>query len=611
MASFFALAFASCEPMEDVYDEIDANKGFEYVQNIEYTLSAEDYSSISKMALVSATNADDTVKAKAIESLLSFSDERLAANYLPGFLDNKYQTFDPTSSAIITYSYDTKDLDYLTSYTDSDYFKLGTEEYASVDATTGEAGFFTPAFPAEDNLNEILKGEYTDAADGDIVLVSYDQRETNYDPSEVDVVTVFSADFSENLDQFSLVSTTGDDQVWGQSGYNGSNYAKISGYSSGSRYVNEDWMITPEIDLSDVPEPILNINQALNYLSGDWQQTFVYISDKYDSEKSIDVADWTELTIENKPAGNNWSFVESGDIDLSAYEGKKVHIAFVYKSNTDDASTWEVSQVDVKGFGRPEGNTSKIYYAFDGSDWAVPTGIYNLQRDDYSAMGSGPGKYGNFSSSVPAEDYLPQFLSSKYTYAQEGDLMVVVYKYYSGGTKTYAAEYTFSEGVWSTFPEMIDQYIFTTGGWVFDPTVTFTMMTSDYQSLIDYSVSEHGKTSKYSDSEYYYGASAKYLNFDLRLKNRNTVDYPMPAFEGLTPEEATALTFTRLKDGVAKMLELKYPESQTQVSGIDVFYNVTFTTYEEDLSSKNYTLKFQCTKSGPSPEFTYVDGLPE
>lgn len=614
--------FSSCDVNDEFYDELDAAKtGTENAQQLEVKLTAENYSAISKLGLKSATNASDTAKAKAIASLLSFSDDRPAADYIPDFLNDTYKNFDKTSSANVTYSYDTKDAEYLTAYTDVPYFKLGKDVYESVDAITGEAGFFTPKFPAEDYLDAILKIEYPDAVEDGVVLVSYDSRETNYDPDEVDVVAVFEADFSENLDQFELRSVTGD-QEWYQSSYSGAGYAKMSGYSSGSRYDNEDWMITSEIDLTETPDAILNFSQAQNFLSGDWQQTFIYIIEGYTAGDALDANDWTEVVLadENKPTGNNYDYVESGDISLSAYNGKKIHVAFVYKSAAlDDASTWQISQLSVKGYGRPEGETYNVLYAFDGSDWATPTGVYNLQRDDYTQMGTGPGEYGNFSSSAAPEDYLPVFLENKYPYAQEGDMMIMVYKYYSGGAKTIASEYTYKDGMWATMPEKSEQYIYAAGelGWVFDPTVSFKMSKEDYDIIVVYSIAEHGKTSKYVTSEYYYGSSSNYDNFDLRIKNRRNTEFPVEGFDGLSDEEAEALMYERMLEGIVIMLERKFPEATSEVNGIDVFYNVTVISFEEGevyggtYEDGEYTLKFQCTKSGPNPEFIYIEGLPE
>ncbi|WP_321280051.1 choice-of-anchor J domain-containing protein [Marinifilum fragile] len=593
MLSLLAIVFASCDPMEDTYDELDAlDKVTFNPTQLEITLNADHYAAISKLALETAKNAEDTARAEEIASLLSFSDNRPASAYMPAVLNAIYQTLDETSSIKVNYNYDTRDLAYLTAYTGAPYFKLGEDQYAMVNELIAAAQYFSPSYPANDFLPEILAAKYPDAANGDVRLVSYDYRNVDPDPNEYSEVTLFSANYSD-LSQFTTVSVTGDDQEWYDSGYGGVDYAKISGYSGGTRFENEDWLISPEIDLADVVDPFMNISQALNYLSGDWQQTFVYISDKYDATQAPDVADWTELTIENAPAGDSWTFVESGNIDLSAYEGKKIHVAFVYKSNATDAATWEISQLDVKGVTQgAEGEKVEEYYEFDGSEWAK-SDVYYLQRNDYNEMGSGPGKYGNFSSSVPAEDYLPTFLSIKYPYAQEGDVMVMIYKYYSGGTKTIAAEYTYSEGAWSSMPVKMDQFVYYgSEGWKFDPTVKYTMASNDFQIIVNYSVDTHGKTSDYSDSEYYYGASSKYVNFDIRSGKFDS-------------------SFATWQDAVKEAIKTaylpnKYPEAVAQVQGVDVYYILEFQTYDGSYTS--YSIKFKCTKSGPNPEFEYVEG---
>ena len=43
----------------------------------------------------------------------------------------------------------------------------------------------------------------------------------------------------------------------------------------------------------------------------------------------------------------NWNYVNSGDIDLSAYEGKKITIAFRYKSTTECAPTVEFKNMSL------------------------------------------------------------------------------------------------------------------------------------------------------------------------------------------------------------------------------------------------------------------------
>ena len=57
------------------------------------------------------------------------------------------------------------------------------------------------------------------------------------------------------------------------------------------------------------------------------------------------------LVIPKYPEGVNWTFVESGDIDLTAYCGKAVYIAFKYTSTDDNSGGWEIDNFTIKGDG--------------------------------------------------------------------------------------------------------------------------------------------------------------------------------------------------------------------------------------------------------------------
>lgn len=246
------------------------------------------------------------------------------------------------------------------------------------------------------------------------------------------------------------------------------------------------------------------------------------------------------------------------------------------------------------------------YYGFDGSTWAavevdLPDGVsvYQLSADDYDSMGeeSGqPGKYNNFDSSTPPGDYLPTFLSLKFPYAKEGDKKAVVYMYYSKGASKRAIQYTKTASGWEAYSSTqarTDQFLKTADGWVFDPTIIFTMSADDFQMIVDFVKSEHGsdKVDSYGTAEFYYGAGAYYENFDFR-------DGKFDA--------SFASGLDAAKAGVSEaLLPSKFPNAVAQISGIDVMYVVTFTTYDGADGEETFT--FQCTKSGPNPEFTFVE----
>ena len=56
---------------------------------------------------------------------------------------------------------------------------------------------------------------------------------------------------------------------------------------------------------------------------------------------------WTPLSGVSYPESNSWTFISSGNVDLSAYAGQKIKLAFQYKSSSTSASTWEVKNVKI------------------------------------------------------------------------------------------------------------------------------------------------------------------------------------------------------------------------------------------------------------------------
>ena len=83
-----------------------------------------------------------------------------------------------------------------------------------------------------------------------------------------------------------------------------------------------------------------------------------------------------ELTIPTYFTGSDWTYVESGDIDISDYIGKTVHFIFDYSPSTGNNGKWE-----VKNFG--------IYYdsfgvKLNASGYATYCSEYPLDFSDYA-----------------------------------------------------------------------------------------------------------------------------------------------------------------------------------------------------------------------------------
>lgn len=157
---------------------------------------------------------------------------------------------------------------------------------------------------------------------------------------------IFSEDFNTNLGTFTGYNVLGD-QVWGWGNFDGG-CAVMSGFVSGTSYANEDWLISPAISLAGHTGVMMNFREAINYITS-INDLKVLISTNYDGTSNPSTnGTWNELTGFTRAPGNSWTFVNSGDVSLAAYEGQTIRIAFKYVSSASASSTWEISKVEVK-----------------------------------------------------------------------------------------------------------------------------------------------------------------------------------------------------------------------------------------------------------------------
>lgn len=154
--------------------------------------------------------------------------------------------------------------------------------------------------------------------------------------------------FDSDLGTWSGYTITGDDQVWVWADFGDpAGCAKMSGYAGGA-LDNEDWLISPVIDLSGATNTVLNFQEAINYGGPIETQQTVWVSTDYSGSGDPTAATWTELTVTGRASGGSWDFVQVDEVDLSSYDGEStVYIAMKYLSDMDDAATWEVDNITV------------------------------------------------------------------------------------------------------------------------------------------------------------------------------------------------------------------------------------------------------------------------
>jgi len=250
------------------------------------------------------------------------------------------------------------------------------------------------------------------------------------------------------------------------------------------------------------------------------------------------------------------------------------------------------------------------------------TSKFTLTADDYNLMGTGanqPGQYDNMSYLMPVLSYLNTFLKLKCPYAVANEVKMVTYQYYDSNkaTKKQYRLLVFDGLNWKAAAE---QYNYTGTSWMYDPTVKLTMVKSDYQIMVDYVLATPSIAifahPYYKNEEYYWGFASRFTNTSFRLSYRNpyfTGQYTQPAtidpelFALTTPEAKVALLWDRLKGGMEKFCQLRFPQAVPKVSGIDVYYRVkTLVYYPQGTCGASeyheYVFKFTGAATGGNPQ---------
>lgn len=176
--------------------------------------------------------------------------------------------------------------------------------------------------------------------ENDFVLEGGDTPPTPPTPGD----DLFSETFANGQGEFTIkdVNLSGLSYVW--SYMNNFKCMKANGYYQGA-HATESWLVSPQIDLSNVNTATLSFDHAVAFASA---QGSFFVMASVDYSGDVTSATWTELNIGSWPEPNpSWVF-ESATADLSGFAGKKVTIAFKYTSTMDACPAWELKNVLVK-----------------------------------------------------------------------------------------------------------------------------------------------------------------------------------------------------------------------------------------------------------------------
>lgn len=152
--------------------------------------------------------------------------------------------------------------------------------------------------------------------------------------------------FTDGLGGFVAYNVSGE-QVWSSDSKYG---AKMSGFADGSSHANEDWLISPVLDLSGKSGVNIMFEHAIN--KGDLANLktnhTLWVSDNY-TDGDPNNATWEQVEITTYPAGNSWTYVSSDEIAVpAAYLKANVRFAFRYLCSNAESATWEMKNLVVK-----------------------------------------------------------------------------------------------------------------------------------------------------------------------------------------------------------------------------------------------------------------------
>lgn len=420
------------------------------------------------------------------------------------------------------------------------------------------------------------------------------------------------------------------EKPWYGASYGTNRFAEMTAHNNGE--VNSS-LISKKMT---VPvNGLLTFDVHSRYYKGDCLS--VYISDDLATDPSI--ATWVDVTnLFSIPQESTDDFVSAGIISLKDYEGKEIAVKFTYigSQSEDITTTIRIDNLKITTYKRIVSRADNIsstryvgdvvernaVYKYEGSVWNVAD-VSMVNPEDYELMGSS-NNY--FTSSMPADNYLPIYLSTKFPYAQEDDLKAVAY-HYNNVTSIRVDEYIFKENKWvksNNIEVVTDQFVLSNGEWNFNPSINLILVPGRneaaskpyFQAIVDYVMEKPdfvqymqiktGDPGYYDNAEYYYGASYYQNNFDFRLSAwRTGLKGGEAVYEDYSDEELEALMLERLQEAFVPALE-KLHGDMVLIDGVEITATIQFGVYRgTTISQCNYEIVYDLIDNG---KFKYKEG---
>jgi hypothetical protein len=464
--AILSLLFTSCNPLEDIYDEIDTKTAINgIIGDVERTLSDDDYADLD-LSFGNFSSVDD------------------AKLMLPSFITSQYPALGVTfkddgsineaSSALITYK--------LFSPIKFEEYTMVGADYAALELTSlnnsGEYNdFFDQKFPSE------VKGTVID------LTFKTEPTISNYTLTNDDYDLVGSGRF----DNFDI--------------RDGRDDALIE-----ARRVKIQTIL-----LNNFPEAAFGVKYNVTYKAYDGSSTEEYNLEVQLEENPTDPSKTIVYTLVNADyqligngTFNNFDIRDGKpEADVQVRRAKIETILLNNYPNAVSGDFFVISYDTFDGAGRP---VLEMILQFDGTnynifdvkvyalytftledttmrftlvdDWAAPI---SFTSEEYELMG-GSGRFSNFSGETSeANRKIAIYLETLYPFAANEDFVAVQYNFYSGSTSIKNVNFVFDGTVWNSISSVIDtelKFGHDGSSWVPDNTIKYTLINADF-ALVD------------------------------------------------------------------------------------------------------------------------------
>lgn len=505
---FLGLALTSCEPMEDIHNDVDERiEGTPIIGIEEYTITGDDYA---------ALELED-------ENFASLED---AGALIPVVLEAMFPLWGDGSLAQVTFNLNAPNTPEDYTVTEAGYAAVGLDRNYFT-STSEIKDFLEVQFP-QAGLNDYVSLTYRTVA----VEQSYDLTNDDFDLIEEELAAIYpdpagSAGQYNNFDR-----REGRDAYWSNemilealnvvmeenfTGIEGQTYEvsyRVYTGSPGEESMNIKYNGTSYVPVGAAGTPYLFITEDYDMVGAELEDAYPGPAANAAQFHSFDV---------RASSDNFWSeemLLEAVNIILmeefpDATEGTQFDVTYkIYSGSTSDVmASFVLTDGEYVAY-QPEISTvmETSIFAFGDNMWhmplTLPNGIYQSEFEQ---------RFGNFSNEAAAGFYIGRWLEPRFPYAQDGDFVSVEYQMFVGSVVDRYASFVYDgeEREWEFIPSVIPytlQFGYEDTGWVVDNTIVHVLTDSDYEYIESQLIDKYPGP---ADSAGYY------KNFDRRPGNAN------------------------------------------------------------------------------------------